>query len=137
MIQRLIERVSGNNPVLRLAAIAAMVALLWSPAAEAGDLVMYEASDCPWCETWHSEVGNLFDKTEEARVLSLRVVDVDDPIPDDLEHVEGIVYTPTFVVLHDGQEVGRILGYPGEDFFWGLLHSIMRRIPGQEVAEWR
>ena len=100
-------------------------------ASSAAELVMYEASDCPWCETWHSEVGHVFEKTDEAQTMTLRVVDVDDPIPDDLAHVEGVVYTPTFVVLNEGKELGRILGYPGEDFFWGLLQVIMRKLPEQ------
>ncbi len=117
-----------------LAAVLVVSFPLWANAAE---LVMYESGDCPWCETWHSEVGDLFDKTDEARVLTLRVIDVDNPIPSDLERVRGVVYTPTFVVLQDGREQGRILGYPGEDFFWGLLRSILGRIPGHEVAEGR
>ncbi len=40
-----------------------------------------------------------------------------------------ILYTPTFVVAENGREVGRIEGYPGEDFFWGRLDSLMRKLP--------
>jgi hypothetical protein len=32
-------------------------------------------------------------------------------------------YSPTFVVVMDGREIGRIEGYPGEAFFWGLLEK--------------
>jgi len=28
-------------------------------------------------------------------------------------------------LLEDGTEIGRIEGYPGEDFFWGLLTQMM------------
>jgi hypothetical protein len=34
-------------------------------------------------------------------------------------------FTPTFVLVQDGRELGRIEGYPGEDFFWGLLERLM------------
>jgi hypothetical protein len=34
-------------------------------------------------------------------------------------------FTPTFVLVADGREVGRITGYPGEDFFWGLLQRLI------------
>ena len=88
---------------------------------------MFEAADCPWCARWHEEIGILYDKTDEARELPLRRVDIHDPRPADLKHVEGIVYTPTFVLMDGGREVGRINGYPGEDSFWGLLGLLMKR----------
>ncbi len=28
-------------------------------------------------------------------------------------------------------EVGRIVGYPGEDHFWGLLGELFQRLPAQ------
>jgi hypothetical protein len=34
-------------------------------------------------------------------------------------------FTPTFVLLVDGVERNRIEGYPGEDFFWGLLGRML------------
>jgi hypothetical protein len=32
--------------------------------------------------------------------------------------------------MDEGREIGRIRGYPGEDFFWGLLGDLIGRIPG-------
>jgi hypothetical protein len=32
------------------------------------------------------------------------------------------------VLVHDGREVGRIRGYPGEDHFWGLLGELFARL---------
>lgn len=39
-----------------------------------------------------------------------------------------VTFTPTFVLLVNGTERNRIEGYPGEDFFWGLLGQML----GQE-----
>ena len=36
-----------------------------------------------------------------------------------------VLYTPTFILVEGGQEIGRIEGYPGEDFFWGLLKMML------------
>ena len=36
-------------------------------------------------------------------------------------------FTPTFVLVQDGVETGRIEGYPGEDFFWPMLAELFRR----------
>ena len=38
-------------------------------------------------------------------------------------------FTPTFIIVNNNIEVGRIEGYPGEDFFWGLIDKILLEIP--------
>jgi len=100
-------------------------ACLSSAKAIAAELVMFESEGCEWCEIWNEEVGVAYTKTTEAEIVPLRRVDIDDDLPVDLKHLNGLVYTPTFVVMRGGQEVGRIIGYPGEDFFWQLLNEIM------------
>ena len=40
-----------------------------------------------------------------------------------------ILYTPTFVLVANGEEVGRIEGYPGDAFFWGLLDRLLDKLP--------
>ena len=55
----------------------------------------------------------------------LRRVDIHATRPRDLEAIGGVVYTPTFVLFDGCREVGRIVGYPGEDFFWGLLDGLL------------
>lgn len=97
----------------------------------ATELIIFESSGCVWCETWNEEIGDSYDKTTEAQSAPLRRVDVDDHRPDDLNHINGIVYTPTFVMIKDGSEVGRIIGYPGEDFFWQLLNELIVKANGK------
>ena len=58
-------------------------------------------------------------------------VDIHDPMPDDLAHVDGSRFTPTFVLMHDGLGAGRNHGYPGEDFIRGLRDQLMQRLPPQ------
>jgi hypothetical protein len=94
----------------------------------AAELVMFESDICEWCEKWHEEVGVIYAKTDEARLAPLRRVDIYDPVPEDLKHLKAAHYTPTFVLMQDGKEVGRILGYPGEDFFWGLLAEELNKL---------
>ena len=93
------------------------------------ELVMFEQTGCHWCEIWTAEVGPIYPKTSEGKRAPLRRVDIHDPMPDDLKGIVTTRFTPTFVLLHDGAEVGRIAGYPGEDFFWGLLDQLMRKLP--------
>ncbi|MBL6931965.1 MAG: thioredoxin family protein [Rhodospirillales bacterium] len=93
--------------------------------AEAAELVMFESHGCEWCELWNEEIGAIYGKTSEAKIIPLRRVDIGDDRPSDLKHLGGLVYTPTFIVMQKGKEVGRIIGYPGEDFFWQLLNEII------------
>lgn len=111
-------------------AVALIIVLSLGPSkqARAAELVIFESTACEWCEIWQDEVGEFYDKTSEAEIVPLRRVDIDDDRPDDLKHVNGIVYTPTFIIMKEGQEVGRIIGYPGEDFFWQLLNEILLKL---------
>lgn len=102
--------------------------------ADAAELVMFESENCEWCEKWHREIGAIYSNTQEARSAPLRRVDIHDPVPDDLKHLKAVHYTPTFVLMQDGKEVGRILGYPGEDFFWGLLDEEIDKLKPESAG---
>jgi hypothetical protein len=41
-------------------------------------------------------------------------------------HQLGVTITPTLALAEDGREIGRIVGYPGEDFFYGLLANLLK-----------
>jgi len=45
------------------------------------------------------------------------------------------LFTPTFVLMQDGVEIGRIEGYPGEDFFWGLLNQMIETAQPSEMVQ--
>jgi hypothetical protein len=103
-----------------------LAVLVWVSPGVAAELVMFESVLCEWCEAWHREIGFFYHKTDEGRAAPLRRVDIGDTRPTDLLEVRGLVYTPTFVLMNEGAEVGRILGYGGEDHFWGLLAHLLR-----------
>ena len=43
-------------------------------------------------------------------------------------------FTPVFVLVDGGREIGRIRGYPGDTFFWGLLANLIERLDRGESA---
>lgn len=120
--------------VIRLVG-AALMLLAFSPVARAAELVMVEQPGCEWCEAWDKEIGGVYYKTPEGRIAPLRRVNIHDRLPRNLAFIDGLVYTPTFVLVDQGREIGRIRGYPGEDFFWGLLQQLLDRLPARH--EWR
>lgn len=118
----------GCTAVAGPALVAA--AMLLSPmqvAAADIQLVMFERPFCEWCEAWDEEVGDAYALTDEGRFAPLRRVQINDPHPPDLVHIRWPRFTPTFVMLVDGEEIGRIRGYPGEAFFWGLLGELIEK----------
>ncbi|MEO1205972.1 MAG: hypothetical protein AAFV45_06530 [Pseudomonadota bacterium] len=103
--------------------------------ADAAELVMFEEDGCEWCHKWNEEIGVVYDRTDEGRRAPLRRVDIHAPRPVDLREITRINFTPTFVVIENGKEYGRILGHPGEDFFWPMLQKILATLPQQVPSE--
>lgn len=92
--------------------------------AQAASLVMVEQDGCHWCERWNAEISHIYPKTSEGRTAPLTRVHLRN-LPDDIAFKSRPVFTPTFVLVEDGAELGRIEGYAGEDFFWFLLNNLM------------
>ncbi len=116
-----------------LRTITVLAALLFASSAFAEvRLMMVETDSCPWCAKWHKEIGPIYPKTEEGKIAPLLDQDIDDPIPDGITLESSPQYTPTFILLLDGVEVGRIEGYPGEAFFWGMLARLISQLPEEE-----
>ena len=109
-------------------AAAAVFAALVPGAALAAELLMFESATCEWCQKWDEDVGVVYAKTAEGRAAPLHRIDIYAARPADLRSVRGIVYTPTFVLWDRGREIGRVVGYPGEDNFWGLLGVIVAKL---------
>lgn len=95
----------------------------------AAELIMFWKPGCPWCQAWEREVGEAYPKTDEGRTAPLRRHLITDPKPADIRFDAPLRYTPTFVLVQDGEEVGRITGYPGNANFWGLLGRLLERLP--------
>ena len=97
----------------------------------AAELVMVEEPGCPWCAKWERELGAIYPKTAEGKAAPLRKVQLHDLRRKDGPESLGIdldrpvMFTPTFLLIEDGGELARIEGYPGEDFFWGLLKVML------------
>jgi hypothetical protein len=104
--------------------LAGFVLAIWPVGALlAAELVMFERGGCIWCVRWHSEIGGIYGRTPEGLRAPLRRIEVRDEPRFALE--QPVIFTPTFVLVENGREVGRITGYPGQDAFWGLLGKLL------------
>ncbi len=115
--------------ILAVLALFAVLLLTAADRARAAELVMFEDPTCVWCRRWHAEVGPGYPRTPEGQFAPLRRVHIRDQELAGVALERRITVTPTFVLVEDGREVGRIVGYPGNAFFWELLGELLRRIP--------
>ena len=118
----------------RLALFGAMFIALACASARAAELVMFEQSGCAWCEVFDREIAPVYGKTPEGLRAPLRRVDITQRLPGDLAFVDVERLTPLFVLVDKGREIGRIRGYPGDTFFWGLLANLIERLDRGESA---
>lgn len=119
---------------IAFAMLLALQILLGPPALAATELLMLEQPGCPWCKKFNEEIAPAYANTEEGRRAPLRRVDITEEWPEDLADIRPERLTPTFVLLHDGVEIDRLRGYPGDEFFWGLLNTMLGKLPAEEKA---
>ena len=113
-----------------VAPIAAPLDLRTMPAV----LVMVRDPGCPYCARWDEEVSRSYRMSEEGRFAPLVQRTRGDA---EISHLKKIVYSPTFVMLAYGEEVGRIVGYQGSDLFWMQLEQLAAKagfVPVGKVA---
>lgn len=88
-------------------------------------LVMVEQPGCIYCRKWDDEISAKYPLTDEGKAAPLIRIQLHAPLTEGMVFERPAVFTPTFVLVDDGVEVDRIEGYPGEDFFWGLLGQML------------
>ena len=120
------RRILEFSSLLALAGVT-FITLTLSPA-RAAELVMFEQAACPWCQVFNRDIAPGYMKSEEGSRAPLRRVDIDQPIPSDLEFIQVERLTPLFVLVDKGHEIGRIRGYPGEESFWMQIAVLFQKL---------
>jgi hypothetical protein len=115
--------------LFRLAAATLLSTVLTALPCLAAELIMFHDVHCVWCARFDAEIGPIYAKTKEGQRAPLRRVDAAKAIPPELGFIEAERLTPVFVLIDNGREIGRIRGYPGEDHFWGLLGTLLAKLP--------
>ncbi len=109
-----------------LLALAMVVAAC---SAHAAELIMVEEEGCVYCERFNRQIAPAYPKTAEGKQAPLRRLLLSEPWPEQLHAVRPATVTPTFILINDGQEVDRLIGYPGDEHFWFLLNTMLEKLP--------
>ena len=106
-----------------------------SSSAVAAELLMFEDAGCPYCRRWHAEIGPGYAKSAEGQRAPLQRIDIRAELPQGVQLSRRVTITPTFVLVDQGREIGRVAGYVGAEFFYEVLDEVMRRLPAASVGE--
>lgn len=90
---------------------------------------MVERPGCVWCAAWDREIAPANPNAPEGEAAPLMRLRLGEPLPPGVTFDAPVRFTPTFVLLVDGAEVGRIEGYPGDEFFWATIARLIEEAP--------
>jgi len=91
-------------------------------------LLMVESPSCVYCRVFNRDIAPIYAVTPEGRAAPLVHVRLRAPLPEGVSLAAPALVTPTFILIGpDGAERDRIIGYPGEDFFWAYLERMFAR----------
>jgi len=118
----------SRSPLRLVVAVLTAAILFAGPAPAQVKLLMFQQEGCPWCAKWNAAIAPIYPKTAEGKEAPLVRLDIHNPLPAGLQ-IKGMPqFTPTFVLVQNGKELGRIQGYPGPDFFWALLDELLKKV---------
>jgi len=122
-----------------LAAIAASLLILFAhhdagraavdaaaPQTAKMELLVFEHAACTYCQIFRRDVLPRY-RAAVTDHVPLRFIDIAQSDTDRLDLKSRIDTLPTVVVMRDGSEVDRIVGYWGPDNFFKLLTHILNR----------
>jgi thioredoxin-related protein len=94
----------------------------------AAELVMVDSKACAYCNKFRREVAGDYVKSDAGRIAPLRTVYARKKWPEDLAAVTPADQTPVFILVEDGQEIGRFPGYTGVKAFWSHLNPLLAKL---------
>ena len=106
--------------------IAGAVSLWIRPALAATGitLIMVDDPNCGYCRKFEAEIGPRYPRTAEGRFAPLFKIRRKSR---ELSAFNPVIYTPTFLLVRGTEEVGRIIGYPGADYFFPELDQLLAK----------
>lgn len=91
------------------------------------ELVVFEADGCIYCQNFRSDVLPLYRESQIGRETPIRFVNVSRSDETKMGLSGAITIAPTVVLMHQGQEVDRIVGYTGPFNFMKMVAYMLGR----------
>jgi thioredoxin-related protein len=89
------------------------------------ELIAFEVSGCIYCTVFRRDVLPGYALSPAGKAAPIRFLDLNDEASNRLSLNEPVRIVPTIVVMKDGAEVGRIVGYLGPQNFYRMLDGLL------------
>jgi thioredoxin-related protein len=94
------------------------------------EMVVLEVSGCIYCNVFRRQLLPTYKASKKAKKIPIRFVDVNDPAVAEIGLTQPVGIVPTFVILENNQEIGRIPGYMSRRDFFRAIDYIVSGRPG-------
>ncbi len=115
--------------------IAIMFSLLFSLPASAAELLMIHSPTCVFCKAFMKETEPGYSTSEQSKKYPLHVIDISQAESREWikqatqsKKIKPIRGTPTFILYDNDKEIGRFVGYGGEEWFYHYLDETIKGI---------
>ncbi len=99
------------------------------PPLDSLELVVIEADGCIFCQIFRSDVLPSYEASEQGKQMPAHFVDINDMEATHIEFKAAVDIVPTFIVVKDHHEVGRIPGYVGPENFFHSINYLLASAP--------
>ena len=126
----------ARNPGPRLLSLAAGVMgvlLAFGAQAQEFRLLMIEQHGCYYCRVFNRDIAPAYEKSDLGAIAPLESAQLRGDLPEGVSLASPPVVTPTFILLDaGGQEIERLTGFPGEDFFWPYVTDMLTKAQSEK-----
>lgn len=91
------------------------------------ELVVFEHTNCTYCQVFRSDVAPRYAVGTQAERAPLRYINIEQAGTDGMGLNGSIHMVPTFVLMKDGREVDRIVGYWSPDNFFKMVAYMLMK----------
>ena len=88
-------------------------------------MLMITDKNCLYCKIWEKQIGKIYPKTDIAKKFPLQRIEVKNFINYKKYDLKKTNITPTFILIKNTKEEGRIEGYTNPEMFWWQVDEIM------------
>ena len=88
-------------------------------------MLMITDKNCLYCIIWEKQIGKIYPKTDIAKKFPLQRIEVKNFINYKKYDLKKTNITPTFILIKNTKEEGRIEGYTNPEMFWWQVDEIM------------
>lgn len=111
-----------------------MLPMIGTASAQELRLLMIEQAGCYYCRVFNRDIAPAYTLSDIGQKAPLIHADLRGPLPDGITLASTPFVTPTFILIGpDGQEVERLTGFPGEEFFWPYIRDMIDAALGETV----